>query len=793
LNTAKILLEILGDSEDGRRALADMTGDLALFSRETAEAEADLDTTTAKSSLDELKAQLQAFSAENYSTDVNVQIAKAVGDLAALQAELDRIDNENVTVDVDVRRGISERIGSLVRDVERLGKETESVSKGGLSGFVSSLGEAVSEADVFGVSLKQIAIVGPVVVAAIVAVVGQIAAIVASASNAVAGLGALGVAFGSTLPAAIALGIGAVLRFKEQSKLAGTAAHALRETFGDVADTFKKATAGGSDALFKGLPDALRSINPLVKELGPAFTKLGKAGGDAFRLLGKEFASPAWRKFFVFSTESLTKLTPLFARSFGAFAKILRNIATAAMPFLIQGFRLLAKGLDAIAGKTSDIKGLRNSIGGMVDSLRAWGKLLGGVTDLVSAFVSAFAPFGDEIVASLGEGAEKLADWLRSSEGSEKIKQFFEDTGPLAKELVKFIGQIALVLLQLGEFVAPVLAPIVRYFNKILEAANAVLSFLNDHVSRGFREFAGKLVTGMTGAIDRLKGPVTDAAKAIWEAVKKAISAGIKLVLEVDRTILSVIGAIWKEAKDKVRQTINFFLKAPRDVLGVIQDIWREAKEKIRKGIDFVLKAPRTVLSVVQSIWGEAKEKVRQTINFFLKVPHDAVSAASAIWGEVKEKVKDPIDFILEFASGIVREAEKLWNAINNALPDITIDIHIPTPNIPGFATGVRDIPSNTLALVGEEGPELRFIPQGADVFTAGETRRILRALARGAGRAATSSGSAIPAAAGGAGGGDVIGEQNFNFITPGTGNPDPRIAMAQAAFIRRQKGRRKS
>ena len=56
------------------------------------------------------------------------------------------------------------------------------------------------------------------------------------------------------------------------------------------------------------------------------------------------------------------------------------------MPFLISGFKALAGALDLIADKTSDIGGLRDVVGGMVDLAGCLGHLLGGLTDLAAAF-----------------------------------------------------------------------------------------------------------------------------------------------------------------------------------------------------------------------------------------------------------------------------------------------------------------------------------------------------------------------------------------------------------------------
>ena len=70
ISVANILLQVTGESDDAQRELEAVARRLALFGRETAEAEADLDTTPANEALDELKVRLAEFSADDHSAEV---------------------------------------------------------------------------------------------------------------------------------------------------------------------------------------------------------------------------------------------------------------------------------------------------------------------------------------------------------------------------------------------------------------------------------------------------------------------------------------------------------------------------------------------------------------------------------------------------------------------------------------------------------------------------------------------------------------------------------------------------
>lgn len=761
---ANILLEVTGDSDDAQRALADVAADLAVFGRETAEAEVDIDTAGAEAHLDELKAQLASFSAEDATADVNVRITEAQAEIAALQAELSKLDGEDVTIDVDVRRGIAERIGALVRDVEGLGRSLEK-SAGEAGGFA----EAFSTA---GAGLAGFSdLIAPLIVMLGVSLVAAAAAAAASLAEAVGGVLALGDAFGAALIPGIALGIGAILRFKDTSDEAGSAANELKESFGEFGDVFQHATAGGADAVFRGLTGALRDLSPMVKELGPAFTKLGQAGGDAFRLLGKEFSSPAWQHFFASMIDSLAKLTPIFARSFGALARILANIAQASMPFLIAGLRDVAHWLDGIARSTSHIGDLRNGIGGLVGQLKAWlglGKALGNV---FLGFLEAAAPQGQSLTEWLTKGAEAFADWEKSKAGREAIRSFFHDVLPVAKEAIKAFFNVGKIVLQIAQFFAPLAAAGLHAFNLIAGAISDVIGWLTD------LDRATKL--------ENLKSAFSDFLGGVFDAVKKPI----EFLFEIPMTPLHDARDLWNSVKGIISDTINFVLHAPRNVLDAIRGIWRSAKGVVSDAINFVLHAPRTVLGTIRGIWQSAKGIVSDVISFVLKVPRDALGAARDVWNGVKGVVSDAINFVLKMpgVGGLVSAARGIWDAINSALPDITIDIHIPTPSlphIPGTAVGVRDRPESGLSLVGEQGPELAFLPKGVDVFTASETRKILRALADGT-KAGLAGGRAAPSLAG-VGGAQI---NNFEIKAPAGEQPDAETTLALIDLKLRTRG----
>lgn len=472
----EILLRVEAESEDAEDSLEDVARKLNELDAEKAEAEVRAETRQARTELKAMERELRSLDRMSVSPEVEVDLLDAEFELAALQRQLAAIDREDIEIDVEVHETINRDVDSLrarmagLRDAfgdaaDGADLLDDSIGGGGLGGGVQSLGGQLVP---LGGSLQVIAIIAAALIPVIAAIAGAIGALVASLAYALAGAGALATAFGSVLLPFIALGIGAVQRFSDTVAKAGSAAHKLAAAASDVSSAFAKAVAPGADAVFAGMADGLRSILPLVRSLQGPLTTLGKAVGDAFRTLGAELARPAWQSFFSMLANAAAQITPALTSSFVSLARILRDIAAAAMPFLISGLRQIADGLRSISNSTGGVEGLRGSIGGLVSQLGSWLDLIGQIGRVFLNFFAAAAPQGQQLVQWLTEGARALADWLGSAEGIAKVRDFLADVLPLAKELIEFFGRLAVAILAIGQALAPVLTPAIAGLNTLL-------------------------------------------------------------------------------------------------------------------------------------------------------------------------------------------------------------------------------------------------------------------------------------------------------------------------------------
>lgn len=762
-----ILLRITGDGDDARRELSALARDLAAFGAEEAEATAKVNTTAARVELERLEQQLNSIDGEDVSADANVRIGGALAEIAELKAALASIGDADI--DVDVHRGVLERIRALGGEVGKIAGDFEQATTSGeeAGSMFSKVGVNIGAFSARGGTLLRVL---PALIPLIVALGAGVALLVASAAEAAAGLGALGIAAGGALMPIAGLVVAGIARFKQQSDQAGTAAHALAGAFNGIGDAAKTLLPAADPAL-RALAKGLRGVDDVIKGIRPAFVAFGKQAGDAVQLVMDRLTGPGWTK----AIADLIRLSgPVMKPAVSimvTFGKVLVNIARASMPFLVHGLQDVAHWMGQLAKGTDNVKGLRSAIAPLIGQLKSWLNLTRAVSNMFIAFVDAVGPIGERFVNWLAKGADALADWMKSDKGRKQIQEFFNRVLPLTKELVKFVLLLALAFVQFGELMAPVMTLVLRAVNFLLGGLNKILAFLVD--------------------LDRATSHWGQTFSAIGNAIAGVVSGIANGIAGVAGTVIDAVKGLDDKTRGILGKVITFLFFVPvAKALGQIRDLYKTARAIITGTINFVLHAPRTVIAAVRSIWQTAKGIVTAVINFLLKVPRDPIGAARDVWQAVKGVVSDAINFVLKMpeVGGLVSLAKGIWNKINAALPDITLHIEIPKPSLPSiphphFMAGVRDFGGGA-AVVGEAGPELAFFPTGTDVFSNEETRNILRALASGSfpGGAGPPSGDRT-----------VIQEQNITVPPiPGTGIQDPRITAALLAQQVRQRGQRK-
>lgn len=482
----EVLLRVTGDASEGEAELAEMAAALEAFDQQEAEAEATINTRELRGELKSIERELRDFDHSHYDADVAVDIGDAEFELRILQKQLAALDRDDIEIDVELQQQVTGDIAALRARLAGLREEFTNTGtvvdrfRARLGGFGNGINDARVSLGPFSGGVRLVAASIGLLLPLIVAVVSQLAALAASAAYAVGGIGALGVAFSALLFPAVLLGIGVVQRFQEQADKAGTAAHRLQGAASGLADTFNKALGPGADHVLSGAASALRSLTPVIEGLRGRFTAFGAAVGQALAGLGREFSSPAWTQFFSRITAAATKATPLLTNAFVSLSRILRNIATAAMPSLLKAFAGLADGLRGIADSTSDIGKLRTSIEGMVSHTGDWLELAHQLGRVLLGFFKAAAPAGQDLVRSLSDGAERLADWVNSAEGTKSIRDFLDGMRPILDSIAQLLGKVVEATAAWASLIGPLLPPIIDLMSSLVGVITDVLNAISD-------------------------------------------------------------------------------------------------------------------------------------------------------------------------------------------------------------------------------------------------------------------------------------------------------------------------
>lgn len=301
----------------------------------------------------------------------------------------------------------------------------------------------------------------------------------------------------------------------EASKRAATygagAVSALKEAASGLNAAFQGMISGAAQQVFGSLFVAMQRLRTLMASLAPAFTQLGAAIGASIEQWATALSGSGWQRFFQTVTRAATEIVPLLSSVFLYLAEVLRNIAEATLPLLVQGFRGISKWLDGLSAGTANVGALRETIAGLVSHLRTWLGLMGAVIDAIVALFTAVGPAGQEFVQWLTEAIAKWGEWASSEEGRKRIQQFFARVLPLAKDLLSTFLEIVNAVLALTEALAPVMTWLLEnVVDPLIDRLTTFLGFIAD----------------VANALSDLKNILGDAWDQAWGAMAPPVIGG---------------------------------------------------------------------------------------------------------------------------------------------------------------------------------------------------------------------------------------------------------------------------
>jgi phage-related protein len=451
---------------------------------------------------------------------------------------------------------------------------------------------------------------------------------------------------------------------------------------------------------------------------------------------------------------------------------ILRNIALAVMPILVDGLKQFGRTLGGVRKGTDDTKGLNKTFVLLTKSLSAVFRLVGAVIGVLFDFGKVGGEQGSGFLDSLTAGLRGIGDFITSPKGKKAIQGFFKDTLPFVKSVVSFVGKLALVFLQLFQFLAPALKVVFDGFNFILDVLNIVLSLLNK-IPAPIRSLLGfffpweAVLARIFGLVGKLLGPF----RKLGEIGGKAAGTILKPFGGLAGKLGSLIGVAARVVGRVAGRIFGVFRGIASAWLTPYRIAFRAIRDFLGGAFGGIVRFLGNQVERVAKIAGKIKDAL---VGAFKGIAGRLKGLFVPIAGVLKGALNGIID-VINAVIGAINKVTPNKHKINLGLKTITIPGIPDIPKVPRLARGGIAV-NETLATIGDAGREAVLPLTTAVLRQLGQS--IVRSLATG-----PSVGGMSPAlaAAGGGGGG---GDQHFHLP------PAPAAQVPDAAFQASQLGR---
>jgi murein DD-endopeptidase MepM/ murein hydrolase activator NlpD len=211
---------------------------------------------------------------------------------------------------------------------------------------------------------------------------------------------------------------------------------------------FKPAT----DAIFGSVDRGLRLITPLVGRYKDQFGAIGQAIADVVDAAGKSLTGPGWVHALDSFVATAQRIVKPIADSVGSVLVILRNIAVATQPLVVELARNISSALGGLADKTKDPAKVRDVIKGLVDQTKSWLGFMSAVAKLIFTIFSGGARQGQGLLDQITGIVRKWTAFLETEEGQRKMREFFKDSIEMTKKIAGFLSDVLTAFYKVGDY-----------------------------------------------------------------------------------------------------------------------------------------------------------------------------------------------------------------------------------------------------------------------------------------------------------------------------------------------------
>lgn len=282
-----------------------------------------------------------------------------------------------------------------------------------------------------------------------------------------------------------------------------------------------------------------------------------------------------------------------------------------------------------------------------------------------------------------------------------------------------------------------------------VQAMKDLWNIVAPYIMPSIRALVDTFTTQLLPALQRLWNIVSPyiipTLKVLGAILGGVIVAAVWIIINVLNVLFKVLGWLINIFIE-IGQRVVWFVNLVIDYFKLLWNFWSTVFEAIFTIAKVIFMAIAVVIATVISVIMAVVQPIAEFIGGIFRKGWEIVSG---VWNGVSgwfgrqfdglrgalDKVTGWITAPFEAAWNFVKDIPgKIVSSITNVgqlLKEKIGDWDIPGPLgkvkdvIPGFATGVRNFRGG-LAWVGEKGPELVNLPPGSDVFTAGESARMM-------------------------------------------------------------------
>jgi phage-related protein len=374
--------------------------------------------------------------------------------------------------------------------------------------------------------------------------------------------------------------------------------------------------------------------------------------------------------------------------------------------------------------------------------------------DKVIDIKNTIVDFGKGVIYALSGVGQIFANtfnninWEPTITAFNNLKKSLETVKPALAAIGLVVSTVLVVAINMLISVLGSLATIViSAFNVIV----SVISFAVNFITALFTDNWGlvydstlNLVTALSNLFDGmvsfvinlLKGfvlGIVDFFKFLYETlvgssiIPDLVNAIIEWFSKLPSKIASIISNLVSQAIAKFNNFKSQVVTIVTNLISKAVEIFNTIKNKIGSIIDSLKSLGQSkfnsIKSVILSIIDSLKNMMQNKFN-------EAKSKVLSILESLKSGISSKMNSIKSFVQPAINAFNSLRTAISNVISRLA-SLRFPSPpswlnKILGHATGIINSPFGHLAVVGEQGPELMYVPKGSDIYTAGQTRQML-------------------------------------------------------------------